>query len=79
MCPLKSQGEFETTLCLFCKKNDVPVDLIMDGLSAQKKPCVKRFCNQVGTALNILECATLWANISELCIGLLKEVVRKDI
>ena len=36
----------------------------------------KRFCDQVGTALKILEGATQWANLVELCIGLLKEAVR---
>ena len=48
------------------------------GFSAQKKPSVKRFCDQVGTTLKMLERATTWENRAELCIGLLKEAVRKD-
>ena len=39
--PMKSQSEFETVLHWFCKEVGVPVDLIVDGFSAQKKPSVK--------------------------------------
>ena len=39
--PLKSQDEFETALYWFCKEVGVPIDLIVDGFSAQKKPSVK--------------------------------------
>ena len=77
--PMKSQDEFETALHWFCKEIGVPVDLILDGFSAQTKTTIKRFCDQVGTTLKILERATPWANRAELYIGLLnKEAVRKD-
>ena len=76
--PMKSQEEFKTALHWFCKQVGVPVDLIVDGFSAQKKPEVRRFCEQVGTTLKVLERATPWANRAELYIGFLKEAVRKD-
>ena len=76
--PMKSQDEFETALHWFCKEIGVPVELILDGFSAQTTSTVKRFCDQVGTTLKILERATPWANRAELYIGLLKEAVRKD-
>ena len=76
--PMKSQDEFETDLHWFCKEVGVPVDLIVCEFSAQKKPSVKRFCNQVGTTLKILERATPWENRAKHYIGLLKESVRKD-
>ena len=60
--PMESQDEFEPTLHWFCKQIGVLVDLIVDGFSAQKKLSVKRFCDQGGTTLKILECATPWAN-----------------
>ena len=56
----------------------MPVDLIVVGFSAQKKPSVKRFCYQVGTMLKILVRAIPWSNRAELHVGLLKEAVRKD-
>ena len=76
--PMKTQHEFETALHWFCKEIGVPVELIVDGFSAQTTTSVKRFCDQVGTTLKILERATPWANRAELYIGLLKEAVRKD-
>ena len=75
---MKSQHEFETALHCFCKEVGVPVDLIVDGFSAQKKLFIKRFCDQVGTKLKTLERATLCANRAELYVGLFKEAVRKD-
>ena len=52
--PMKYQDEFETALHWFCTEFGVLVNMIVDGFSTQKKPSVKRFCDQVGTALNIL-------------------------
>jgi len=39
---------------------------------------VRKFCNDIGTTLRVLEEGTPWANKAELYIGLLKEAVRKD-
>ena len=39
---------------------------------------LKKFCNQIGTTLRILEQNTQWANQAEKYVGLLKEAVRKD-
>ena len=52
--PIKSQDEFETSLHWFCKEVGIPVDLIVDRFSAEKKLSVKRFYNQVGTTPKIL-------------------------
>ena len=72
-----SQDELETALNRFCKEFSMSVDLIVDGFSAQKKPPINRFCNQVGTILKILEGATPWGNRDEIYVGVLKEAVRK--
>ena len=63
---------------LFCKEVGVPVNLIVDEVSAQQNLSVKWFWDQVVTTLNMLEHATPWANRAELYVGLLMEVVRKD-
>ena len=76
--PMKSQEEFQTALHWFCKQIGVPISLIVDAHKAQTSNKVKRFCDQVGTTLRILEKGTPWANRAELYIGLLKEAVRKD-
>ena len=53
------------------------VDLILDEFSNQTKLSVKRSCDKVDAALKKLECAIPWENRAELCIGLLKEAVKK--
>ena len=75
---MRSQDEFKTALHWFCKQVGVPTTLIVDGHKSQKSPNVKRFCDQVGTTLRVLETGTPWANRAELYIGLLKEAVRRD-
>lgn len=76
--PMKSQEEFQTALHWFCKQVGVPSNLVCDAHKAQVNSKVKRFCDQVGTTLRVLEKGTPWANRAELYIGLLKEAVRKD-
>jgi hypothetical protein len=76
--PMKNQQDFKTALHWFCKQVGVPVSLVVDAHSAQTGNDTKRFCDQVGTILRILEKGTPWSNRAELYIGLLKEAVRKD-
>ena len=76
--PMQSQKEFQTALHWFCKKVGVPVSLDADGHLSQASPTVRRFCDQVGTTLRVLETGTPMANIAELYIGLIKEAVRRD-
>ena len=75
---MKSQEEFQTAFHWFCKRIGVPVSLIVDAHKAQMSSKIKRFCDQVGTTLRILEKGTPWANRAELYIGLLKGAVCKD-
>ena len=77
--PMRSQEEFETTLHWFCKQVGVPNTLIADAHKLQTSYKIKRFCDQVGTTLRVLERNTPWANRAELYIGILKEAVRKDL
>ena len=76
--PMQSAKDFDTALHWFCKQVGVPVSLVCDPYSSQTSYDVKRFCDQVGTTLRVLEKSTQWANRAELYIGLLKEAVRKD-
>ena len=76
--PMESQEQFSDALHWFCKQIGVPHTMVMDAHKAQTQSSTKRFCDQVGTTLRILERGTPWANRAELYIGLLKEAVRKD-
>ena len=64
---------------LFCKDVGVPLSLVADPHPSQKSFKVRRFCDQIGTTLRLLEKSTQWENRAELYIGLLKEAVRKDL
>ena len=77
--PMKSQTQFQDALHWFCKQVGVPQTLVVDSHKSQTSNQVKRFCDQIGTVLRILETETQWANRAELYIGLLKEAIRKDL
>ena len=77
--PMSAKSEFVDCLHLFCKEVGVPISLVVDPSGEQTSKGVRRFCNQVGTTLRILEEHTQWANRAELYIGLLKESIRKDL
>ena len=77
--PMEKKSDFHDCLQVFCKEVGVPISLVVDPSGEQTSKAVKRFCNQVGTTLRILEENTQWANRAELYIGLLKEAIRKDL
>ncbi len=77
--PMRKASNFEDALKLFCKEVGVPLTLIADPHPSQKSNSVRRFCDQTGMTLRLLEKSTQWANRAELYIGLLKEAVRKDL
>ena len=77
--PMEKKSDFQNCLQVFCKEIGVPISLVFDPAREQTSKAVKRFCNQVGTTLRILEEHTQWANRAELYIGLLKESIRKDL
>ena len=74
--PMQPQKEFQTALHWFCNQVGVPVRLFVDGQISQASPTVRRFCDQVGTTLQVLDTGTSWANRAEIYIGLLKEAAR---
>ena len=76
--PMEKKSEFVDALHQFCKEVGVPICLVVDPAREQTSKKVRRFCNQVGTTLRILQESTQWANRAELYIGFLKESVRKD-
>ena len=73
---METVGQFEDALQLFCKEVGVPSTIIADPHPTQTKKSVRRFYEQVGMTLRLLEKNTQWANQAELYIGLLKEAVR---
>ena len=46
----------------FAKAVGAPDAIICDAARAQKSADVKRFCNDIGTTLRVLETDTPWAN-----------------
>ena len=62
----------------FAKEIGAPDAIICDAAREQKSAELRRFCNDMGTTLRVLEEGTPWSNKAELYIGLIKEAVRKD-
>jgi hypothetical protein len=62
----------------FCREIGAPDAIIADSAREQKSQALRKFCNDIGTTLKVLEEDTPWANKAELYIGLLKEATRKD-
>ena len=76
--PMKKESEILHAIKQFAKAIGAPETIIADAAKAQKSEAVRKFCNEIGTTLRILEEGTPWANKAELYIGLIKEAVRKD-
>ena len=78
--PLKKEGQGNVLQAIkqFAKAIGAPDALIHDASKAQKSQDVRRYCNDIGTTLRVLEENTPWANKAELYIGIIKEAVRKD-
>ena len=75
---MKSKGDVPLALKVFAKEIGAPDAIICDAAGEQTSHELKRFCQQMGTTLRVLEEGTPWANRAELYIGLIKEAVRKD-
>jgi len=76
--PMKSRAEVLQAVKQFAKEIGAPDALICDMAGEQTSHPLKRFCQEIGTTLRVLEEGTPWANKAELYIGLIKEAVRKD-
>ena len=60
--PMQSKADFKDALHQFCKDVGAPISLVVDPAGEQPSKAVRKFCNQVGTTLRILEENTQWAN-----------------
>jgi hypothetical protein len=75
---MKSKGDFKDSLQLFYKEAGVLTTLVVDPSGEQTSNFVRKFSNQVGLTLRILEESTQWSNRAELYVGLLKQSIRDD-
>ena len=76
--PMKSKAEVLQAVKQFAKEIDAPDAIICDMAGEQPSHALKRFCQEIGTTLRVLEEGTPWANKAKLYIRLIKEVVQKD-
>jgi hypothetical protein len=76
---MKSKAEVLQAVKQFAKEIGALDAIICDMAGEQTSQALKRFCQEIGTTLRILEERTPWANKAELYIGLIKEAVRKDV
>ena len=76
--PMRSKSEVPQAVRQFAKEVGAPEAIICDPAREQVSREVKKFCNDIGSAIRALEEGTQWSNRAELYIGLIKEAVRKD-
>jgi hypothetical protein len=76
--PMKSKAEVLQAVKPFVKEIGALEAIICDMAGEQTSQPLRKFCNEIGTTLRVLEEETPWANKAELYIGLIKEAVRKD-
>ena len=62
---------------IFAKDIGLSESLVATGSKAKKIAEFKIFCIKIGTTLKKLEHGTPWANLAELCIGILKYSMSK--
>ena len=77
--PMEMKSQFKNSLHQLCKKIGLTSTIVVDPSGEQTSKEVKKFCNQVGTTLRVLEESTQWANRAKLYIRILKEAVRQDL
>ena len=75
---MKSETEIPNAVKLFCKEVGVPEAMIVDLSPNQTSEKIRQFCHKVGTTLRVLEESTQHSNRAELCIGLMKKSVGRD-
>ena len=76
--PMEMKTEIVNAVKAFAKKIGVPTVLILDPEGTQTSKEVEKVTKDMCCPLNFLERRTQWANLAGLYIGLLKEVVCKD-
>ena len=74
--PMHRKSEVLQALKQFAKEIGAPTSIIADMSGEQMSHDIRKFCNNIGTTLRVLEEGTPWSNKAELYIGLLKEAVR---
>ena len=76
--PMRTRSEVFQAVKQFAKETGAPEAIICDPTGEHSSHQLKKFCNDIGTTLKHLEENTPWANKAKLCIGSIKEAVRKD-
>ena len=77
--PMKSRGEFHSSLKMFYKEIGVPLSLIIDPSGDHTSAKVTKMCHEMGTTLKILEEYTQHPNLAERYVGLTKTSIQKDL
>ncbi len=72
---MKAKSEVLQAVKQFAKEIGAPDALICDMSGEQTSNALKKCCQEIGTAMQVLEEGTPWANKAKLYIGLIKEAV----
>ena len=59
---MEKKSDFKDAVHMFCKEVGVPIALVVGPSGEQTNKAVKKFFNQVGIILHVLEESTQWEN-----------------
>ena len=76
--PMKSNSEVLQAIKKFSKQIGASDAIIPDAVSERKFQALWKIFFEMGTTLRVLEEGNPWANKAKLYIGIMKEVVQKD-
>ena len=76
--PMKSNSEVLQAIKKFSKQIGASDSIIPDAVSERKFQALWKIFFEMGTTLRVLEERNPWANKAKLYIGIMKEVVQKD-
>jgi hypothetical protein len=74
---MKSEAKALKAVKQFAKEIGAPEATTCDKAGKQTSQALKRFWQEIGATLRVIKEGTPWANKAKLCIGLIKEAVRK--
>jgi hypothetical protein len=75
---MKLKAKVSQAVNQFAKEIGAPKAMTCNMAGEQTSQELKRFCQEIGATLSVLEEGTPWAKKAKLCVGFIKEAVQKD-
>ena len=71
--PMKQKSKVLQAVNCFVQEVGAPEAMLYDAARQYYSKEIRKFCNDIGTTIHILEDNTPWANITKLYIGIIRK------